>query len=39
MSTSKFQPIRLLDPIFLYKLTYWMKNNDDPDQLASSDSS
>ena len=32
-------PIRLLDPDFLYKFTYLMANNADPDQLASSEAS
>ena len=35
MPTSNFQPIRLLDPDFWYKFTYWMANSTDPDQLAN----
>ena len=35
--TSKFQPIRLLDPGCWYKFTYWTTNSADPDQLASSE--
>ena len=37
MPTSNFQPIRLLDPGFLYKFAYLMANSADPDQLASSE--
>ena len=35
MPISNFQPIRLIDPNFLYKFTYLMANRADPDQLAS----
>ena len=35
MPTSNFQPVRLLDPDYCYKLTYLMANSADPDQLAS----
>ena len=30
-----FQPVQSLDPDFLYKYTYLLANNVDPDQLAS----
>ena len=33
--TSNFQPIRLLDPDYCYKLAYLIANSADPDQLAS----
>ena len=32
MPNSNFQPIRLLDPDFLYKFTYLMANSADLDQ-------
>ena len=35
--TSNFQPIMLLDLDCCYKFTYFMVNNVDPDQLASSE--
>ena len=37
MSTSNFQPIRLLDPDCCCKLMFLMTNSADPDQLASSE--
>ena len=35
--TSNFQPIRILDPCYLYRFMYLMTNSADPDQLASSE--
>ena len=35
MPISNFQPVRLLDLSCLYRLTYFMTNSTDPDQLAS----
>ena len=35
MPTSNFQPVRLFDPGFLCKFTYFMANCADPDQFKS----